>query len=123
MPNPRNPRVVGLFPRPVAPKEAPYTDFCFARGRFGTHNIQPWLSDPTQPKETAWFVPQRSSSLDNWDEYFRDGAETVFVEWDRNLIWVGTHQGTYCMSTPALGKPVLEPRKIEKWTVAHGNLG
>lgn len=45
------------------------------------------------------------------------------LEWDRNLIWVGTHHGTYCLSTPALGKPVLEPRRIEKWTVAHGNQG
>ena len=145
--DPGNPRVVGLFPRPKAPKEAPYTDFCFARGRFGTHNIHPWLapgtskpefvamtyfnagirafdiSDPTQPKETAYFVVPRDSSLDDWDEYFRDGAESVFVEWDRNLVWVGTHQGTYCLSTPALGKPLLEPRKIEKWTIAHGNAG
>jgi hypothetical protein len=145
--DPRNPRIIGLFPRPVAPKDAPYTDFCLARGRFGTHNIHPWLapgtsrtefvamtyfnagirafdiSDPTQPKEVASFVVPRASSLDNWGEYYRDGAETVFVEWDRNLIWVGTHQGTYCLSSPALGKPVLEPRRIEKWTVAHGNLG
>jgi hypothetical protein len=47
----------------------------------------------------------------------------VFVEWDRNLIWLGTRTGTYCLSSPALGKPVLEPRKIEKWTVPHGNAG
>ncbi|MEW5984560.1 MAG: hypothetical protein AB1806_19590 [Acidobacteriota bacterium] len=145
--DPRNPRIIGLFPRPVAPKDAPYTDFCFARGRFGTHNIMNWvapgtsrpefvsmtyfnaglrvfdISDPTQPQETAWFVGERRSSLESWDDYFRDGAETTLVEWDRNLIWVGTHTGTYCLSTPALGKPVLEPRKIEKWTLAHCNAG
>jgi len=145
--DPRNPRIIGLFGRPVAPKDAPYTDFCFARGRFGTHNIMNWvapgtsrpefvamtyfnagirafdISDPTQPKEVAWFVGARKSSLDDYDEYFRDGAESVFVEWDRSLVWVATHTGTYCMSTPALGKPVLEPRRIEKWTVAHCNLG
>jgi len=81
------------------------------------------ISDPTQPKETAWFVSPRVSDVDNYQEYFRDGAESLFVEWDRNLIWLATHAGTFCMSTPALGKPVLEPRRIEKWTVAHGNLG
>jgi hypothetical protein len=36
---------------------------------------------------------------------------------------VGTHAGTYCMSTPSLGDPVLEARKIESWTVAHANVG
>lgn len=144
--DPRSPRVIGLFPRPVAPTDAPYSDFCFARGRFGTHNIQPWLapgrsrpeivvmtyfnagirvfdiSEPTQPKEVAWFVPPRESDISNYGDWFRDGAESVFVEWDRNLIWLGTHAGTYCLSAPALGKPVLEARRIEQWTVPHGNL-
>ena len=145
--DPRNPRIIGLFPRPVAPPNAPYSDFCFARGRFGTHNIMNWvapgtsrpefvsmtyfnagvrtfdISDPTQPKETAWFVGARKSELENYQEYFRDGTETTMVEWDRNLVWVATHTGTYCLSTPALGRPVLEPRKIDKWTVAHCNRG
>ncbi len=145
--DPRSPRVIGLFPRPVAPTDAPYSDFCFARGRFGTHNIQPWLapgrsrpeivvmtyfnagirvfdiSEPTQPKEVAWFVPPRESDISNYGDWFRDGAESVFVEWDRNLIWLGTHTGTYCLSAPALGTPVLEARRIERWTVPHGNLG
>lgn len=145
--NPRDPRVVGLFPRPKPPKEAPYADFCMARGRFGTHNIQSWLapgvsrpelaaiawfaagcrihdiSDPTQPKEVAWFVPPRDGELDDYESWWRGTSETIFVEWDRNLIWLGTHAGTYCLSTPALGKPVLEPRKIERWTAPHCNVG
>ena len=81
--DPRNPKIIGFFPRPVAPPDAPYTDFCFARGRFGSHNTQCWLapgashpeiiaiswfnagvrifdiSNPTAPKEVAWFVPPR----------------------------------------------------------------
>jgi hypothetical protein len=27
------------------------------------------------------------------------------------------------LSSPVLGRPVLEPRRIERWTVPHGNRG
>jgi hypothetical protein len=145
--DPRNPKIIGFFPRPQAPPDAPYTDFCFARGRFGSHNTQCWLqpgapkpnfvamswfnagirifdiSDPTHPKEVAWFVPPRDGDLNKYETWWRGTTENVFVEWDRNLIWIGTHEGTYCLSTPALGKPALEPRRVEKWSVAHCNAG
>jgi hypothetical protein len=143
----RNPRIIGLFPRPAAPPDAPYSDFCFARGRFGSHNTQCWLapglsrpeiiaitwfnagvrifdlSNPTAPREVAWFVPARDGDIEKYESWWRGTTENVFVEWDRNLIWIGTHEGTYCLSTPALGKPVVEPRKVEKWSVAHCNVG
>lgn len=145
--DPRNPRIIGLFPRPAAPPNAPYSDFCFARGRFGSHTTQSWLapgvmrpeivamsyfnagirifdiSDPTRPKEVAWFVPPRSGDINDYETWWRGTSEFVFIEWDRNLIWLGTHEGTYCLSTPALGRPVLEPRKVERWTVDHCNAG
>ena len=145
--DPRNPKIIGFFPRPVAPPDAPYSDFCFARGRFGSHNTQCWLapgasrpeiiaitwfnagirvfdlSNPAAPKEVAWFVPPRDGEIDKYESWWRGTSEDVFVEWDRNLIWLGTHEGSYCLSTPALGKPVLEPRRVEKWSVAHCNVG
>jgi hypothetical protein len=136
-----------MLPRPVPPKEAPYADFCQARGRFGWHNTHGWaapgverpeilgmtafnagirlydLTDPTQPKEVAWFVPKRDGEIENYESWFRGTAETVYIEWDRNLIWLGTHEGTYCLSSPALGKPILEPRPVERWSQTHVNVG
>ncbi len=145
--DPRRPRIIALFPRPKAPAGAPYPDFCMALGRFGSHNCQCWiapgasrshlfscawfvagarlfdLTDPRSPKEVAWFVPKRDGDVDKYETWWRGTSEATFVEWDRNLIWLGTHHGTYCLSSPALGKPVLEPRKVERWTIAHANLG
>jgi len=146
--DPRNPKLIGMFPRPVPPADAPYADFCQARGRFSSHNCQSWLapgemrpdfvalsyfnaglriydiSDPTNPKEVAWFVPGREGEeISKFDSYFRGTGENVFVEWDRNLIWLSTHEGLYCMSTPFLGKPILEPRRVEKWSIPYCNVG
>ncbi|HSZ18227.1 MAG TPA: hypothetical protein VK770_00450 [Candidatus Acidoferrum sp.] len=145
--DPKNPKIIGFFPRPAAPPDAPYTDFCFARGRFGSHNTQCWLapgtsnpaiiviawfnagvrvfdiSNPSEPKEVAWFVPPLEGEIDNYDSWWRGTTENVFVEFDRNLIWIGTHAGSYCLSCPALGKAVTEPTKIQKWSIPHCNVG
>jgi hypothetical protein len=73
-------------------------------------------------------VPARRGDINKWDTFRRqDGS--VFVEWDRNLIWFSSNSvgeqegGLYCMSTPLLGKPILEPRKVTRWTVPHINIG
>ncbi len=145
--DPKNPRIIGFFPRPAAPPDAPYTDFCFARGRFGSHNTQCWLapgtsnpsimviawfnagvrvfdiSNPAAPKEIAWFVPPLEGEINDYASWWRGTTENVFVEFDRNLIWIGTHEGSYCLSCPALGKPVTEPAKVQKWSVPHCNVG
>ena len=145
--DPTKPRIIGFFPRPMPPKDAPYADFCLARGRFGTHNCQSWvapgtarpelftcawdvagarihdLSDPTMIKEVAWYVPARDGNIEEYSTWWRGTSEGTFVEWDRNLIWLSTHAGTYCLTSPALGKPVLEPMKIDHWTQPFLNAG
>lgn len=141
------PKIIGLFPRPVPPPEAPYADFTLARGRFGTHNSHAWIapgrvrpeivamahftaglrlydiSDPTEPREVAYFVPPREGNLDNYNSWRRGSTETVLIEWDRNLIWLSANGGTYCLSSPVLGEPVLEPRPVREWSVPHVNRG
>ncbi len=47
----------------------------------------------------------------------------VFIEWDRNLIWISTLKGLYCLSAPFLGAPVLEPMAVTRWSVPHVNVG
>lgn len=151
----RDPRVVGIFPRPTAPPDAPYADFCQARGRFSSHNIQPWaapgaakpafvamtyfnaglqvfdLTNPREPKRVAYFVPPRRGNLKDPAafESWRRADVNVFVEWDRRLIWVSTgylgdqNGEVFCLSTPSLGAPILEPRKVTRWTLPHINAG
>lgn len=144
--DPRKPKIIGAFPRPMPDPAAPYADFCFARGRFSSHNIQPLMapgaarpdfvaltyfsaglriydiSDPTDPKEVAYWVPPATGNINQWETWRRRDT-SVFVEWDRNLIWVGANDGLYCLSCPFLGKPVLEPRKVTRWTMPELNAG
>src|SRR5699024_12383372 len=145
--DPRNPRIVSLFPRPMPHPDAPYKDFAMARGRFSSRVMQHWIApgkaqpnlvamsylnagirlydiaDPTDPKEVAYFVPPRDGDINDYMSWRRGTTEAVFIEWDRNLIWVATHAGLYCLATTLLGEPVLEPRKGTEWTVPHVHRG
>jgi hypothetical protein len=103
--DPANPRIIGLFPRPKPHPDAPYNDFAVARGRFSSRVMQHWIapgkarpdivalsylnaglrlfdiSDPTEPKEVAYFVPPRDGELDNYMSWRRGTSEAVFIEW------------------------------------------
>jgi hypothetical protein len=141
-----NLRPLAKLPVPVPPPDAPYRDFCDKRGRFGSHNpphmkapgkphpnftaysffnagLQMFdISQPTKPRNIGYFIPPQPGSLDDYLSYPRD-TDAVFVEWDRNLMWVGTGTGLYLVSSPALGKPVLEPAPVQQWSLAGLNTG
>jgi hypothetical protein len=145
--DPANPRIIGLFPRPLPHPDAPYKDFAMARGRFSSRVMQHWIapgksrpdivalsylnagvrlfdiSDPTAPKEVAYFVPPRDGDINDYMSWRRGTSEAVFIEWDRNLIWLSTHAGLYLLSAPFLGKPVLKPMPVSRWSVPHVNTG
>ncbi|MBW4656963.1 MAG: hypothetical protein KME20_28540 [Kaiparowitsia implicata GSE-PSE-MK54-09C] len=127
--DPANPKVIATLPRPTPPKEAPFTDYCQRRGSFGPKRTGYWtnpgtpsdkyliyafynagmqmfdVSDPANPKIAAYFVPKMVEPKINLD--YSDPTHSVFIEWDRNLVWVITNHGLYAVSSPLLGAPVL----------------
>ena len=141
-----SPKPISQFPVPMPPKDAPYSDFCDKRGRFGPHNpphlkapgrpdpnftcygffnagLQLFdISNPRRVRNTGYFIPPQPGSLDDYLSYPRD-TDTVFVEWDRKLMWVGTGSGIYLVTSPLLGKPELKPMPVKEWAVQGLNVG
>lgn len=124
--DPTAPRVVRTLPRPMPPKGAPITDYAQRRGSFGPKRsgyfintgtphggIIPYafyagglqifdVNDPANPTVGAQFVPPMGLKD---DDDMAAPVHGIFVEWDRNLIWLFANHGIYCVSTPYLGEP------------------
>jgi hypothetical protein len=129
--DPTAPRIVSTFPRPVPPPDAPYRDFVFRRGKFGPKrfgsNAHPGTADPDlalysfgnagvqlfdisdvrAPAQAGYFVPRMTDDLDNPRSYLVP-TESIFVEWDRRLVWAFTNSGMYLLTSPLLGEPRLD---------------
>lgn len=131
--DPARPKVVGTLPRPTPPKEAPFVDYCQRRGSFGPKRTGYWtntgtpdskyliygfynagmqifdVSNPADPKITGYFVPKMldpAMVLEKGNNHaVPPPTHGVFIEWDRNLIWVFTNHGFYAVSSPLLGEP------------------
>ncbi len=134
---PESPTVIGVLPRPKPPADAAFTDFCQRRGSFGPKRtgyytqpgtprdgILPFnfynaglqvfdVSDTDNPEIVAYFVPRFdeervvSYAMGNL-------SHGVYVEYDRNLFWLFTNHGIYCLSSPVLGEPNFGP-PAEPW--------
>ncbi|MEO9338611.1 hypothetical protein ABFT80_14315 [Mesorhizobium sp. SB112] len=126
--NPTEPEIISVLPRPTPPEEASFTDYCQRRGKFGPKRPTPAFSpgeahenlaiypfnnagvqvfditDPTNAEIVAYFVPPMTDDLNDPQSYITP-VESIFVEWDRNLIWAFANSGMYLLSTKALGEP------------------
>lgn len=135
--DPENPEVIGTLPRPVAPPDAAFTDFCQRRGSFGPKRtgyytqpgtprdgILPFnfynaglqvfdVSDTDSPEIVAYFVP-RFDEEKVVSYAMGNLSHSVYVEYDRNLFWLFTNHGIYCLSSPVLGEPNFGPPE-EPW--------
>lgn len=69
------------------------------------------LKDPKKPTIGAYFVPKMSGVyLSNDGSGFQTSehsnpVHSIFVEWDRNLVWAFSNHGIYVLSSPLLGEP------------------
>jgi len=148
--DPLHPRIATVMPRPTPPEDAPFTDYCQRRGSFGPKRsgyaaVQPGtpsqqympysfynagmqmfdLKDPMNPTIAAYFAPKMSGEVtgDDGSKYMSDQSDPVhgiFVEWDRNLIWVFSGHGMYLLSSPLLGEPLTSG--LPKSRVQFNNL-
>lgn len=85
------------------------------------------LANPKKSTIEAYFVPKMSGDIPNEDgkttrpSDHSNPVHSIFVEWDRNLIWAFSNHGIYVLSSPLLGEPVtglptsdLQKNKVEK---------
>lgn len=131
--NPARPRLMSVFPTPVPPKDAPYTDFCDKGGRFGPHNTNLEyhlpdvekqanliyatffnaglrvfdISDPNLPKETGWFIPPTPVKRYGPLPYDKLVSETEDVLVDtRGYIYITDKQwGLFVLKYTGKGEP------------------
>lgn len=77
------------------------------------------LANPQKPTIEAYFVPKMSGDIPNEDgkttrpSDHSNPVHSIFVEWDRNLIWAFSNHGMYLLSSPLLGEPGTGLPKIE----------
>ena len=72
------------------------------------------VKDPLHPTIAAYFVPKMidagMKTVDAQTLSIRalpNPVHSIFVEWDRHLVWVFSNHGIYTLSVPLLGKPVF----------------
>jgi hypothetical protein len=127
--DPANLEVAARLPRPMPPAGAKFTDYCQRRGSFGPkrpgYYTQPGggrdgvaiyafynagvqvfdVQDPTRASIAAYYVPRFPKSGEVMESSFGNLAYGVYIEYDRNVIWMFTNHGIYALATPVLGEP------------------
>lgn len=128
-----SPKVVAKLPRPTPPAEASFTDFCQRRGSFGPkrpgyHVTQPgrWMQgivpyafynagvqifdvqDPANAKIAGYYVPRFPTSKEIPDYVRGNLTYGIYVEYDRNILWMFTNHAIYALTSPLLGEPLFD---------------
>ena len=127
-----SPKVIAKLPRPTPPEEAVFSDYCQRKGSFGPkrpgyHTTQPgrWrqgivpyafynagvqlfdVTDPANAKIEGYYVP-RFPTLEEAPGYVTGNLTYgIYVEYDRNIIWMFTNDAIYALSSPLLGEPLF----------------
>jgi hypothetical protein len=131
--DPTKPRLMSMFPVPVPPKDAPYTDFCDKGGRFGPHNTNLLqhlpdvekqgdliyltyfnaglrifdIKDPRLPKEVGWFIPptptKRATPIPSG--VLVDQTEDVLVDTRGNIYITDKQWGVFVLRYTGSGEP------------------
>ncbi|WP_077035771.1 LVIVD repeat-containing protein [Pelomonas sp. KK5] len=71
------------------------------------------LKDPAHPVIAGYFTPKMIGEVPTTDGQTQsiralpNPVHSIFVEWDRNLVWVFSNHGIYALSSDLLGKPVF----------------
>src|SRR5712691_1895212 len=134
--DPAKPKLVSVFPQPVPPKDAPYTDFCDKGGRFGPHNtnLEYHLPDvekqgdliyltyfnaglrifdiknPRLPNEVGWFIPPAPTERHGPLPYDKlvGQTEDVLVDTRGNIYITDKNWGIFVLryTGPGLPAPV-----------------
>ncbi len=124
------PKVVAKLPRSVPPEDAPFTDFCQRKGSFGPkrpgyHTTQPgrWtqgivpyafynagvqifdVNDPGNATIAGYYIPGFPTEEETPGYVTGNLVFGIYVEYDRNIIWMFTNYAIYALSTPLLGEP------------------
>ena len=130
--DPTDPKLVAALPRPVPPPDAPFTDFCQRKGSFGPkrpgyHTTQPgrWrqgivpyafynagvqlfdVTDPADATIAGYYVPRFPSPEEAPEYVLGNLGYGIYVEYDRNIIWLFSNAAIYALSSPLLGEPLL----------------
>jgi hypothetical protein len=137
--NEARPRLMSIFPTPVPPKNAPYTDFCDKGGRFGPHNTNLEyhlpdvekqgdliyltyfnaglrifdIKDPRLPKETGWFIPPAPTKRYGPLPYDKlvSQTEDVLVDTRGNIYITDKNWGLFILRYTGKGEPVANATK------------
>lgn len=133
--DPTKPYLASIFPTPVPPKGAPYSDFCNKGGRFGPHNtnLEYHLPDvekqgdliyltyfnaglriydiknPRLPKEVGWFIPPTPTKRYGPLPYDKlvSQTEDVLVDTRGNIYITDKNWGIFILRYTGPGQPRL----------------